>query len=375
MNAKPFYLSVTAKFFITVAAVVITLWGIREGADMINALILGAIIVVSFMPVLNWLKAKGVPVIIAYILTLLAILTVLVLLFAFLVVAVNRLVESIPTYTAELEESLAELSQSLSSLNITQTDAGALIDFIEPGQILDYVASFLAGLVGAVSDVALIGLIVIFLLVDALSVPKKLAPYLGRGNLPIDRFSSFGVDIRRYVGITTIVGLVTGFFDTILFVIMGVDFPVLWGVFAFLLSYIPTLGFWIALIPPVILAFLESGWTAAVVVFLGIVIINGFAENVVKPKYMGEGLDLSPFTVVFSVIFWSAILGPLGAILSVPVTMAFRSMILQPDPDNRWLADLISAGGNLGQAPTTVPTEAVASDQAPPPEPATKPDG
>ena len=79
------------------------------------------------------------------------------------------------------------------------------------------------------------------------------------------------------------------------------------------------------------------------IVFIGIVIINGFAENVIKPKYMGSELDLSPFTVVFSVVFWSAILGPIGAILSVPMTMAFKTLILEPDPSNRWIADLLSA--------------------------------
>jgi predicted PurR-regulated permease PerM len=99
----------------------------------------------------------------------------------------------------------------------------------------------------------------------------------------------------------------------------------------------------VALIPPLFLVLLESGPTAAIIVFIGIVLINGFAENVVKPKYMGEELDLSPFTVVFSVVFWSALLGPFGAILSVPMTMAFKSLVLAPDPSNRWLADLMSA--------------------------------
>jgi AI-2 transport protein TqsA len=101
--------------------------------------------------------------------------------------------------------------------------------------------------------------------------------------------------VRNYVYITTIVGLVTGAFDTILFIILVVDFAVLWGVLAFLLSYIPSLGFWLAAIPPTILALLESGPGVAALTFLGIVLINGFAENVIKPKYMGKGLNLITF--------------------------------------------------------------------------------
>ena len=149
-------------------------------------------------------------------------------------------------------------------------------------------------------------------------------------------------------------GLVTGFLDTILFLIMGVDFAVLWGILAFLLSYIPTIGFWLAAIPPTILAFLESGPLAALIVFLGIVIINGFAENVVKPRSMGEGLDISPFVVVFSVILWAAILGPMGAILAIPLTLVIKELILEVDDQNRWMARMMSAGtSNAAPPPET----------------------
>ncbi|MCJ7536227.1 MAG: AI-2E family transporter, partial [Anaerolineales bacterium] len=116
-----------------------------------------------------------------------------------------------------------------------------------------------------------------------------------------------------------------------------------WGITAFLCSYIPTLGFWLAAIPPTIMALLEFGPVQALVVFLCVVLINGFAENVIKPKYMGEGIDLSPLMVVFSVIFWAAVLGPMGAILGVPVSLLFKELIFEADDQNRWIAKLMSA--------------------------------
>jgi predicted PurR-regulated permease PerM len=112
---------------------------------------------------------------------------------------------------------------------------------------------------------------------------------------------------------------------------------------AFLHSYISSLGFWLAVILSMNLALPESGPAVAALVFLGIVIINGFAENVVKPKYMGTRLNLSPLMVVFSVIFWAAILGPLGAILGVPVTVMFKELVLEADQQNRWIAKLMSS--------------------------------
>ena len=118
----------------------------------------------------------------------------------------------------------------------------------------------------------------------------------------------------------------------------------LWvAIIAFLCSYIPTLGFWLAAIPPTILALLEFGPLQALIVFLGVVLINGFAENVIKPKYMGEGIDLSPFMIIFSVIFWAALLGPMGAILGVPVSLLFKELILEADDQNRWIAMMMSA--------------------------------
>jgi predicted PurR-regulated permease PerM len=190
----------------------------------------------------------------------------------------------------------------------------------------------------------LLGLILVFLLVDSFGIAEKLSSEIRSGNEYIKRVAAFGADIRQYVYITTVVGIVTGIGDVIFFLILGVDFAVLWGILAFLLSYIPTIGFWLAAIPPTILTYLEFGWLRALIVFLGIVIINGFAENVVKPKYMGKGLNISPFVVVFSVIFWSAILGPMGAILSIPMTLIFKELIFEADDQNRWIATLMSAG-------------------------------
>jgi predicted PurR-regulated permease PerM len=90
-------------------------------------------------------------------------------------------------------------------------------------------------------------------------------------------------------------------------------------------------------------ALLLSGPVTALVVFLGIMMINGFAENVVKPKYMGEGLNLSPFMVIFSVFFWGVVLGPIGAIIGVPMTLLFKELVLKADDRNSWIATLMSS--------------------------------
>lgn len=353
-------LSFTLRVFIGIAAFGATLFFMSEAAKLLNALMLSIIIVLSASPLLHWLKRKKAPDWAAYILTLLVIVLVFGVLVVMLVVAFDRLAASLPQYQLELQEAKDSLEATLEELSVVGLDIADAVDLIKPAEQVDWVFGFLGGIVGVFSDIIVVALIVIFLLIDAFSVPQKVAAEVKAGHSYVKRLYDFGGDIRQYVYITTIVGLVTGVLDTILFIIMGVDFPVLWGILAFLLSYIPTIGFWLAAVPPTLLALLESGPVAALVVFLGIVIINGFAENVVKPRSMGSGLNLSPFVVIFSVMFWSAVLGPFGAILSIPMTLIIKELVLEADEQNVWMARFLSAAEG-DQPPEEANEEATAS--------------
>jgi predicted PurR-regulated permease PerM len=337
-------LSFTLRVFIGLASVGLALFFLRESADLFNSLLLAWVIVIAASPLLRWLQRKGIRNWLVFLITLFVILAVFGGVVLLLVFGVAQLVEAIPTYMVQLEATKEALQQFLQSLSIDHVDVSTALNLFDPGSLVDALVEFLVGLAAGLSDIILVLLIVIFLLVEAFRIPAKVTSEIELGNAYVKRLSEFTVDIRQYIVITTTIGLVTGTLDTILFLIVGVDFALLWGVLAFLLSYIPSIGFWLAAIPPAILALLEFGPSTGLVTFLGIVLINGFAENVVKPKFMGEGLDLSPFVVVFSVIFWTAILGPLGAILSIPMTLVIKELILDADDKNRWLARMMGAG-------------------------------
>jgi predicted PurR-regulated permease PerM len=336
-------LSFTTRVLISIAAAGLALMFMREGAELITSLFMAWIIVLVASPLLHWLVNKGAPVWLSFVLTLVAILAVFVAFSLVLVVAVDRFIEEIPQYAGEIETSIAEFQEQLSALGVIRPESDSIFSYINPEQLLSALGSFISGLFGTLSNLLLLGLLIIFLLLDAFNAPEKLAEEIKAGNTYLQRYFHLSESLRKYIIITTIVGLTTGVLDIIWFILLGVSFPVLWGILAFLMSYIPTLGFWIAAIPPSLLALLESGPLTAALVFLGIVLINGFAENVVKPKYMGEGLNLSPFMVIFSVIFWAAVLGPLGAILGLPMTLMFKEIVLEADDQNRWIARLMSS--------------------------------
>jgi len=336
-------LSKTLRLLIGLACFGVAVVTLQPFVTLFNSAFLALIIVLSVAPALYWLKDKGLPNWLAFLLTLFAIIAAVVLLVLFLAFSFGQLAEAVPRYTAQLDAAKDSFARQIADFGIEPAPFQTFLDRIESQKLLNLVGDFLAGLIATISDVVLVVFIIAFLLVESFALPARLNKLAQFGAERWDRAAKFGADTRRYVVITTYVGAVTGFGNAVLLLILGVDFAVLWGVVAFLLSYIPVVGFWLALIPPFILALLEFGLPTALIVLAGFVLINGSAENIVKPKLMGEGLDLAPSVVFLSLIFWSTILGPLGAILALPMTMAVKQLILQADEQNRWLAALISS--------------------------------
>lgn len=336
--------STSLLFLIGVASLGIIVNFLSNADRIFNAFFIALIIVLTVSPVMFKLKNRGAPTWAAFIATLLVLLAVILIFVSIVVGAGQQFINALPEYKAQADISATSLGSMFNSWGAENLglDSGAIAGLFDPTKILDQTSKFIQGLIDTFSDVILIGALVLFMLVDSTVVPKKMARYINLENPFISRLRQYTILVRRYIGITTIVGLVTGVLDTVLFTLVGVEFAVLWGIIAFIFSFIPTIGFWIAAIPPTILAYLQFGFPTALIVFLGIVVINGFAENIVKPRYMGIGLDLSFFTVFFSVVVWSAILGSIGAILAIPLTLAFKVLVLEGDQSGRWFLDLIS---------------------------------
>jgi predicted PurR-regulated permease PerM len=350
-------ISFSLKFVLGFAAIGLSLFFMNQASEFIVQILLAWTIVLSASPLFFWLRLKKLPGWLALVLTVIAIIAVFGFLVVVIIIASDQLTELLGTYTEEVEAIKASVQEFLVSLGFDQGTAEAAAEQIDPAAILDFYASLIADTASTLGNAIFIFLVIIFSLIEVFNMPGKIAAELKEGNDYVGRLADFAKDIRSYVSITTWVGLVVGVIDTIFFIIMGIPLPLLWGLLSFLLSYIPVIGFWLAAIPPTIIAWLEYGFGTAVVVFLGIVIINAFFDEVVKPKFYGEGLDLAPVMVILSLTVWTAVLGSLGAILAVPVTMIFKELVLEADEQNAWLARLMSKG-----------------DQEPPPEQLEEPD-
>ena len=204
---------------------------------------------------------------------------------------------------------------------------------------------FLAGLASELSYFAsngfIITLLIIFMLCETTSTPKKLAAALGKQGFVNEHIQKVVADIRNYMVIKTWMSLGVGTSVTLLLVVSDVQYPLLWGFVAFLLNYIPNIGSVVAAIPPIVLATVEHGLVVGAVDAVFFVIINCTIGYAIEPRLLGNGLDLSPLIVLIALILFGWLLGPIGMFLSPPLAVIMK-IIFQSFPETRWIAVLMA---------------------------------
>ncbi len=202
---------------------------------------------------------------------------------------------------------------------------------MNPSQVFSLAGDIFSGLSNLLSNSILVVLIFVFMLLEVSSFKNKLA-YISPASLrSMDKIVA---SLKKYFGIKILTSLATGILISLGLAILGLDFPILWGVLAFLLNFIPNIGSIVAAIPAVLLAFLQLPFWAAMGSLVLYIAVNFVIGNVIEPKWMGKSLGLSTFVVFVSLIIWGWILGTVGMLISVPLTMALK-IALDSKPETR----------------------------------------
>ena len=205
-----------------------------------------------------------------------------------------------------------------------------------------FFTGMLASLGDVLSNAFLVLLTLIFILLEAAGFPKKPLA-LSKGDASgLERVNKISESIRRYVSIKTWLSLVTGFLIGLWLKYFGVDYPLLWGLLAFLFNFVPNIGSIIAAVPAVTLATIHPCPTETLYAAFGYLVVNGIVRNVIEPRVMGQGMGRSTLVVIVSLVFWGWVLGPIGMVLSVPLSMIVK-IYLDASDETRWLAILLSA--------------------------------
>ena len=218
-------------------------------------------------------------------------------------------------------------------------NSGSMLSVWTPVQVFQV---FLESVVGVINYTLIVMLMLVFLLLEWATFGKKLEALPGDSQIFIDQVSEVLASIRRYMLIKTMVSLLTGLMIMIALLMLGADYAALWGIIAFLFNYIPTIGSMVAGIVPTLYVLVDQGPWPATYVALVFIIVNFLIGNLLEPRIMGQGLGLSTFVVFLSLIFWGWVLGPVGMLLAVPLTMMVK-IALQSDERTRWLAILLGS--------------------------------
>jgi predicted PurR-regulated permease PerM len=312
---------------VALACLVVITAGMKASASIVNPILLAMLLAVSVMPLIMWQQRKGVPDGLAVVFTIVIVILAGLGLTVMLGLSVARFTQKLPTYEAQVANLLHGFIDFLSAKGIQISNLKELGAF-SPSNIVQYAVRFLGNTISAFGNAVVVLLLVVFFLIEFTAFRRNITDGVVPADTWLAKFSTLGGELRKYISITALTGLYTAVANIILLVILGVDFPILWGFLSFLFNFIPNIGFFISLAPPVLLGFIESGTGTAVIVLVGFVLINSFVENVIKPRLMGKELDMSILLIFISLLFWSWVLGAIGAILAIPLTMTLKKIWL-----------------------------------------------
>lgn len=327
------------RFLVVAAALVIIIGGINQAQSVMVSFLVAVFFAIIGTPPVLWLERKRIPSVVAVLLVVAGMITILLIVGAIVGASINSFYTELPVYQTRLQEQVSAFNAFLATKGIRGMDK-VLLGYINPVAVMNLTARLLAGLGSALSDIVLILLTVTFILLEASSFPVKLRAVLGDPQQVFPQFTRFVGDIERYMVIKTLISLATGILIGIWLSILGVDFPILWGFLAFLLNYVPNVGSTVAAVPAVLLAFIQLGIGSAVMATAGYMTVNFVLDNVIETRLMGRKLGLSTLVVFLSLIFWGSLLGPVGMVLCIPLTMTLK-FACENNKGTRWIAVLL----------------------------------
>jgi len=329
---------------VVAAGFVVLCAGLREVSSMIGPAFLVITLVITFQPVRSFLVKRRVPGWVASLVVLLLIFLMMLMILGAVALSVTQLVQELPRYTAAFQSMYDYGLDTAKKLGINTSDWRNLLSKIDVGRVTDAAQRLLSGVSSGFSLGGLIALTAIFFTFDAASASKRLQRVRRQRPDVAAAFSDFAGRVRQYWIVTTVFGLIVACIDMVALYIIGVPLAVTWGILAFVTNYIPNIGFIIGLIPPALIALLEKGPWHALAVVTAYAVINFVIQTLIQPRFVGDAAGINASVAFVSLIFWSSILGALGALLAVPATLFVKCILVDHSERAGWFGSLINSG-------------------------------
>lgn len=339
--------SQATRVLVTLAAATLVLVGLHLVGQIVSTLAMAMIFTVCAYPLRAWLRRRRVPNAVSTVLVVLIVWAVLVGLAVVALYALAQFSHLVMTYGGAIKDAQAQFTEWLIAIGVDDSQIAAFLGGLNPATI----ASFIFGLLGGILDfgTALVFLftLVLLLAVDISSL-RVLAASIqaSRPNLllALQRFSS---SVRRYLSMTTLFGAIIAFLDGVALVALGVPSPLLWVALAFITNFVPNVGFIVGLVPPVLIALLSEGWQTALLLLAIYIVVTIAVQSFVQPLLVSRSVGLGQTVSFLSLILWAIVLGPIGAILATPMTLFARAVLVDSDPEARWVRPLLGDFSDL----------------------------
>lgn len=328
-------------WLVGLAAFIVIIAGLKAASQIVVPFMLSVFIAIICAPAMSSLRQRKVPTWLAILLVVFLILIGVGSVALLVGASLDSFSSQLPNYKLRFADEMSNVVETVNSFGL-HISYDQIKGYVDPSAIMQMVANALRGIGSVLTNLILVVMIVIFILFEAVELPKKLSLAFSDTSQSLGRFESFIKSVNRYLVIKTLVSVLTGVLITCWMWVLGVDFPILWGVCAFLLNFVPNIGSIIAAVPAVLLAFVQLGGLSAGLTAMGFLVVNLIVGNVIEPRYMGKGLGLSTLVVFLSLLLWGWVFGPVGMLLSIPLTIIMK-LAFEANPKMHWLAVMIDS--------------------------------
>ena len=323
------------------AAATIAIAGLRSVSWLVGPVFLALVVVVALTPVQRRLRRAGVPRWLATTIMLVLVMTVLLAFVGLLVLSIAELAALLPSYRGRAQVLLNQAVADLNEARLVQGTLSDLVEQIDYGSVVDFASGLLAGLTDTASTLVLLLTAMVFITIESSGFGRRLALVAAeRPHLPV-AMTLFARGTRSYLLVSTVFGAIVAVGDYIALALLGVPAAALWGLLAFITNYVPTIGFVLGVLPPALLGLLSGGWGELLVILLVYSLLNFVVQTLIQPRFIGDSVGLSMTVTFVALLFWGWVLGALGALLAIPLTLLVKALLVDVDPRGHWLDALL----------------------------------
>lgn len=344
----------STSILIALGGATVTVFGLAAISGIAAPILLALVLTICAHPVRRGLERRGVPRGLATGSVVATVFVVLAGFVAALGLALGQFAALLPQFASQLSDIGATVSDWLASIGFGTAQVQAIESSFDPSNLVPLVS----GLFGSITNITVALVIVLTMLIlmaaDAGYLPTLLTQLRPTRPTLVAALTDFASSVRRYMVATTLLGIAQGVLNALALILLGVPGAFLWGLLSFLCSFIPNVGYFIAIIPPTVFAFLTGGWELALPVIVIYAIVNAVVQSIVQPRVVGNAVALSQSLTFASVLFWAIVLGAIGAILAIPLTLLIRTILVDADPAAAWWRPLI---GDLDETRTLMKVE------------------